>query len=153
VKMGDLLKNGGFKISDLNMKMPKLEHPSIESMVNLDAINRAMDETYRAEAEKEAKEEAYKEEHLRILKNIEENTKGLDNIVALLTSMTKQQEEVLELLKESLAISTSTDTQEAESKYRQVMGRITTVVEDVGTMQTLYGFANTIYKLYTNTVG
>jgi hypothetical protein len=149
--MEDLLKKNRLKTASLTM--PTYQLPSIEDMVDMKEMERLVDEMNQERTEKEAKEEAYKEEHLRLLKNIEQNTKGLDNIVSLLANITKQQDEVLEILKECLAISASAGKQEAESKYRHVMNKVNTVVEDFGTMQTLQGFANTVYQLFINTLG
>ncbi|MFJ8268518.1 hypothetical protein [Peribacillus asahii] len=92
-------------------------------------------------------------ESVALLRSINENTKGLDSVVDLLKNMSAQQEEVLELLKEVLAISASETEEVAEGKYRSVMKKITSTVEDVNTMQTLLGFAKTIYTMATTAAG
>lgn len=148
MKTGDFLKNQNLKV---NFKLPEID--LTHTRLNLAAIDEMVEEMNRDREEKEAKEEAYKTEQLRLLRDIAENTKGLDTVVSLLAHLSNQQDEVLNLLKECLAIGTATSKQEAESKYRQVMGKITTVVEDVSTIQTLCGFANTVYTMSTNLLG
>lgn len=67
----------------------------------------------------------YQNESLELLRSINENTKGLDVVVELLKTNNKQQEEVLSLITEILAISTGGREEVVESKYRSVMNKIT----------------------------
>src|SRR5690625_5112327 len=60
------------------------------------------------------------EEMLQTLKNIEANAVGLKEITILLNSNLEKQDEVLELLKDSLSISASKSKEEAESRWRKI---------------------------------
>jgi hypothetical protein len=94
------------------------------------------------------KKEAYDQEVLQTLKNIESNTVGLNEVIPLLSKSLGNQEEILNYLKEALSISASKTKEEAEGKWRTVMNKATQITTDVETIQKLHGFANTILKLF-----
>lgn len=121
-----------------------------KSLVHYPKPNPELERLLGGAREKNEAREQREIESVELLRSINENTKGLDSVVDLLKNMNSQQEEVLELLKEVLAISASETKEVAEGKYRTVMKKITTSVEDINTMQTLLGFAKTIYIMATS---
>jgi hypothetical protein len=131
----------GIKLNLHNMTKPLVHYPK---------PNPELERLLGGVREKNEAREQREIESVELLRSINENTKGLDSVVELLKNMNSQQEEVLELLKEVLAISTSETKEVAEGKYRTVMKKITTSVEDINTMQTLLGFAKTIYIMATS---
>ncbi|RFB11477.1 hypothetical protein DZB84_20655 [Bacillus sp. HNG] len=154
MKMDDLKKQlVGKQWSDIKIPEIKFDTTPMINTAALGQMNETIHQLYEAERIKRDKKEAYEQDVLRTLKNIEANTKGLDNVVSLLMNLKDQQDEVLDLLKEILAISTSPNLEAAESKYRQIMNKVNAGIEDFNTMQTLMGFANTIYQMYKGTLG
>lgn len=131
----------GIKLNLHNMTKPLVHYPK---------PNPELERLLGGVREKNEAREQREIESVELLRSINENTKGLDSVVELLKNMNGQQEEVLELLKEVLAISASETKEVAEGKYRTVMKKITTSVEDINTMQTLLGFAKTIYIMATS---
>ncbi|WP_134770004.1 hypothetical protein [Bacillus cereus] len=99
-------------------------------------------------AEQYREKEEYKQSVLKTLQNIEQNTGNLYQIVQLLHKQTDKQDTIIELLTEVLAISTSSTKEEAEGKYRSVMKKITTVTDDVETIQKLTGFAQMVFQMF-----
>lgn len=95
------------------------------------------------------REEKYKDEMLQTLKNIEANTTGLNEIVSLLSGSVEKQDEILEFLKDSLAIGASENREEAESKLRKMMNKATTLSTDIETIQKLSSFATTVFNMFT----
>lgn len=125
---------GGFNFSDIRDGIREGERIHREFIESMEVDN--------------SEEYEYRQEFLQTLKNIETNTAGLQDITLLLSKSLGNQEEILAYLTEALAISTSTTTEEAESKWRQLMNKASNLTADVETIQKLNGFANTIYKLF-----
>lgn len=137
-----------FKGIKLNVKPivpPTFEPPTISP-----ELEAALEEQWKEKELEKQRVIDYQNESLELLRSINENTKGLDVVVELLKTNNKQQEEVLGLITEILAISIGDTEEVVESTYRSVMNKITSTVEDVETIQTLLGFAKTIYFLATN---
>lgn len=99
-------------------------------------------------AEHHREKEEYKQSVLKTLQSIEQNTGNLYQIVQLLNTQADKQDTIIELLTEVLAISTSATKEEAEGKYRTVMKKITTVTDDVETIQKLTGFAQMVFQMF-----
>ncbi|MGF9853147.1 hypothetical protein ABHN09_16525 [Bacillus paramobilis] len=110
--------------------------------------NEMLNEIVTLQKEKEHQTEQYNQSVLQTLEKIEQNTGNLYQIVQLLNTQTDKQDTIIELLTEVLAISTSATKEEAEGKYRTVMKKITTVTEDVETIQKLTGFAQMIFQMF-----
>ncbi|MGQ7056861.1 hypothetical protein, partial [Bacillus cereus group sp. BceL245] len=110
--------------------------------------NEMLNEMITLQKEKEDRTEQYNQSVLRTLEKIEQNTGNLYQIVQLLNTQTDKQDTIIELLTEVLAISTSVTKEEAEGKYRSVMKKITTVTEDVETIQKLSGFAQMVFQMF-----
>ncbi|PFR27875.1 hypothetical protein COK19_09465 [Bacillus cereus] len=118
--------------------------PSMRELYEM-GINESIQEEI---AEQYREKEEYKQSVLKTLQNIEQNTGNLYQIVQLLHKQTDKQDTIIELLTEVLAISTSSTKEEAEGKYRSVMKKITTVTDDVETIQKLTGFAQMVFQMF-----
>jgi len=112
---------------------------------------REMDRTVQAiqkeRERKEANEEAYREETIRSLRAIEQNTANLYTIVDLISKSNEQQEELIAIITEVLSIATAKTKEEAESRYRKIMGKISTAIEDVETLGKVATFAASVWAL------
>lgn len=121
---------------------------------NMGDLNRRLNESMRVMHDFNALEKdekrRYEQETLQTLRNIESNTTGLNEITTLLSSNLGKQDELLELLKESLSISASNSREEAEGKWRKLMKKTNELTDDVDTIQKVQGFANTVYHLFIN---
>jgi DNA repair exonuclease SbcCD ATPase subunit len=152
-------------LSDIGTTLKKLQNiqlPKIEPLPILQPVDSGVYERMQAQIDQQVKElnesqeamrrkkEAYDQEVLQTLKNIENNTIGLNEVIPLLSKSVGNQEEILNYLKDSLSISASETKEEAESKWRAVMKQATLVTSDVETIQKLHGFANTILKMFLN---
>ena len=96
---------------------------------------------------KEASEEAFRQETIRSLNAIEQNTANLHTLIELINKNNEQQEELIALIAEVLSIAKAKTREEAESAYREVMGKITKTIEDVETVGKIAGFATTVWNL------
>lgn len=139
-------KFNGFNIKESkNFELP-------DSIRNMDVVKLQAEQAALL-TERRVKEEEHKAEMLKTLKNIEANTVGLNEIIPLLSGNLEKQEEVLDYLKEALAISASRDPKEAEGKYREMMSKASQLKTDIETVNKLSGFARTIYDLYLKMYG
>ncbi len=91
------------------------------------------------------------EQQLTVLKDIEQNTSIISNVVQLIQKDVANSAQNLELIKEALEIATSSSRAEAESKYEKLLGKINTTVTGVQDIQTLSSWAKVIYELFSNT--
>ncbi|EJS11220.1 hypothetical protein CQ058_21530 [Bacillus sp. MYb56] len=126
----------------------KTTNPLALKTVGKSITNEMLNEMITLQKEKEHRTEQYNQSVLRTLEKIEQNTGNLYQIVQLLNTQTDKQDTIIELLTEVLAISTSATKEEAEGKYRSVMKKITTVTEDVETIQKLSGFAQMVFQMF-----
>ena len=97
------------------------------------------------EANKNAKK--YQQESLQILRAIEQNTASLHMLVELISKNNDQQEELISIISEVLTVATAKTKNEAESKYRSVMEKITKTVKDVETMSKVVSYATTVWNI------
>lgn len=141
----DFLENAE-KVSDLLKKQPLSTAQFVNPMAQL---NREMEEqrnqVIRAAEEVRRKEAVYKDAVLSALQGIESNTGSLAQIVALLKTNNDKQEQLIALITEIMSIGKAENQEEADSKYRQVMKKVTEFEGDVSSIQTLIGMANTIF--------
>lgn len=149
-------KNSASKLGEMTFKFKDLQLPKIEPLnsgivrsLNEDLEQQLKEMNEQKEFERR-KKEAYDQEVLQTLKNIESNTVGLNEVIPLLSKSLDNQEDVLNYLKEALSISASKTKEEAEGKWRTVMNKAAQITTDVETIQKLHGFANTILKLFIN---
>lgn len=97
---------------------------------------------------KQEDNQRYKDDILQTLKGIEANTVGINEIVPLISNSIGKQDELLEFLKEALAISASETKEEAEHKWRKLLNKASQLTTDVETIQKLTGFTSTILRVY-----
>jgi len=148
--------------SDLGKKLEKLKGIDISKMVTpqydtsyitrqMEQRNREMEAVWDGIAEerqrKEAAEEAYRQETIRSLRAIEQNTANLYTLVDLINKSNDQQDELIAIIAEILTIAKATDKKEAESIYKKVMAKITQTVKDGETLAKVVGYATTVYEL------
>lgn len=126
----------GIEIPIVNVKIPDMSWQNRQ----LDAISRSM-------KAKREEEERYKEDTLNTLKNIEQNTGDISQLVSLLHKNSDKQIEILEVMSDIMAIGVSSTEEEAESKYRIVMTKITQTFEDADTMEKLLGYSKMVYHV------
>lgn len=110
-------------------------------------MERTMQAIQKERERKEANEEAYRQETIRSLRAIEQNTANLYTIVDLISKSNEQQEVLIEIITEVLSIAKSKTKEEAESKFRKVMDKITKTVEDGETLGKIGNFAITVWNL------
>lgn len=109
-----------------------------------------MKEIERLKEEELEREEEYKQQVLDALLGIEKNTANIAQLVTLIQSNNDKQDEIILLLKEVFEIGKAQNLEEAESKYRQIMRKISNFEGDVATVQSLTGFANTTFSALQN---
>jgi len=91
--------------------------------------------------DKVKQEDFYKEETLRLLNSIKNNTDSLTNIVDLITTSNEKQDEIIEIFNEFLQIATiKNDPDKARSLYKQVMGKIHDITNDGEVIMRLVNF-------------
>lgn len=130
---------------DFAINLDKIE--SRISSVNYDPLNSPhMRDVLAGMSEKQMKEEEYKKSILETLRGIEKNTASLAEISALIRENTEKQEEVFKIITEILAMNLLKEKEQAESTYRSLMKRISTIDTDVKTIQRLSSLANNIYN-------
>ena len=145
----------GFKFDPVNI--PKLDlssfQPNYSTMLaqQIAESNRQVEETMdaiQAERErKEANEEAYRQETIRSLHAIEQNTASLYVLVDLISKSNEQQDEIISIITEALTIAKAKSKSEAKSAYTKVMGRITQTIKDAETLAKIAGYATTVWQL------
>ena len=143
-----------FKPTGVNL--PHLDLSTTNHLTNSIAVSiaernsemeRTMQAVQREREHKEAIEEAYRQETVRSLSAIEQNTANLYTLVDLISKSNEQQEELIEIITEVLSIAKAKTKEEAESKFRKVMNRITKTVEDVDALGKIATFATTVWIL------
>ena len=126
---------------------------SLKKLAPRESINRSVpddmiktfEKLHRERIEKEARETAYAEEKLVLLRDISSSLKGLDDVVYLLSKSVNKQEETLELLTEIFSIGVSSDEETAHSRYQKVKSKINNAMSDVESAKKLVGLAKYIY--------
>lgn len=82
---------------------------------------------------------------LDTLKGIERNTGDIAQIITLLQTSSVHQEEVLHLLSEIQSIGASKNIEEADTKYREVMKKVSQLEEDANSIDTLIGYGRVVW--------
>lgn len=93
------------------------------------------------------KSQEYQQQSLETLKSINQNTANLYTLVDLISKSNEQQDEVIEIVSEILAIAKAKEKEEAESLLKKVMTKINGSVETADSMIKLVGWATTIYNM------
>ena len=109
--------------------------------------SRAMEAVQRERERKEAAEEAYRQETIRSLNAIEQNTANLYTLVDLISKSNEQQDEIISIIAEVLTIAKAKSQGEAKSVYTKVMGRITQTIKDAETLAKIAGYATAVWNL------
>lgn len=133
----------GFDISKLPTVQPNLDFIAEHSR----EMERTMQAVQRERERKEAAEVAYRQETIRSLRAIEQNTANLYTLVDLISKSNEQQDELIAIIAEILTIAKAKDKKEAESIYKKVMAKITQIVKDGETLAKVVGYATTVYEL------
>ena len=110
-------------------------------------IQSAMDAIQAERVRKEVAEVAYREESIRSLHAIEQNTANLYTLVDLISKSNEHQDELISIIAEVLTIAKAKSKGEAKSVYTKVMGRITQTIKDAETLAKLAVYATTIWQL------
>ena len=144
----------GFKFDPANM--PQIDLSTTNHLANSVAdsiatnqreMERTLQAVQRERERKEANEEAYQQETIRSLHAIEQNTANLYTLVDLISKSNEQQDELIAIIADILTIAKAKDKKEAESIYKNVMGKITQTVKDGETLAKLVGWATAVYEL------
>lgn len=98
----------------------------------------------RISAEEQRK---YNREQLSYLQQISENTASISALVDLVAINTEKQELIIDIITEILSIASSKTNEEAESKFKNIMKKITDSMENVETIQKLIMFTTTVYNI------
>lgn len=135
---------------ELGLKnMPSIKPLEINSEINkLVASSTADMKRMQDSLEASAREkQRYDQEVLNTLKQIEGNTANLTKLVNLIQASNHNQGEIIELVSELLALAKEKELEVVNSKYREIMNRITTFTNDAQTIATLTGFATMILNI------
>ena len=144
----------GFKFDLANM--PGIDLSTTNQLANSVAdsiaatqreMERSMQAVQRERERKEAAEAAYREETIRSLRAIEQNTANLYTLVDLISKSNEQQDELIEIIAEVLNIAKAKNQAEAKSVYTKVMGRITQTIKDAETLAKIAGYATAVWNL------
>ncbi|MDF1495820.1 hypothetical protein [Caproiciproducens sp. CPB-2] len=133
-----------------NIDFSKLAKPQLDlsfAQQQTQAIQSAMDAVQAERERKEANEEAYRQETIRSLRAIEQNTANLYTLVDLISKSNEQQDEIISIIAEVLTIAKAKSKGEAKSVYTRVMSRITQTIKDAETLAKLAGYATTVWQL------
>ncbi|WLR56506.1 hypothetical protein LC048_06265 [Mesobacillus subterraneus] len=135
---------------NFDFEMPKLAPlPTVERQTfDTSHLDEAMEEIALEKEEKEKKEQEYRESVISTLQGIEKNTALLAEMTLLLQKNNEKQDDMFELMVEILAIMKSSNQEEAESKYTEVMKKITTFTDNASTVQSLVNMAQTVFNAY-----
>lgn len=89
----------------------------------------------------------YQQQSLEMLKSINQNTANLYTLVDLISNSNDQQDEIIEIVSEILAIAKAKDKKEAESFLKRAMSKINDTVESTESIIKLVGWATAIYQI------
>lgn len=93
------------------------------------------------------KTQEYQQQSLEMLKSINQNTANLYTLVDLISNSNEQQDEIIEIVSEILAIAKAKDKKEAESFLKRAMSKINDTVESTESILKLVGWATAIYQI------
>lgn len=147
--MNNDVKPAGVNLAQLNLSTTNSHASSISNSIAKQnrEKERTMQAVQRERERKEAAEEAYRQETMRSLRAIEQNTANLYTLVDLISKSNDQQDELIAIIAEILTIAKAKDKKEAESIYKKVMAKITQTVKDGETLAKVVGYATTVYEL------
>ena len=146
--MSDGLKFDPANMPRINLSTNHLANSVADSIAaNQREMERSMQAVQRERERKEAAEAAYREETIRSLRAIEQNTANLYTLVDLISKSNEQQDELIEIIAEVLTIAKAKNQAEAKSVYTKVMGRITQTIKDAETLAKIAGYATTVWQL------
>jgi hypothetical protein len=134
----------------------KIRKPTIERRTSpapaIGESTRKMMENIRKnqQAEREYREEdlKYKQAMIKATQKIESNTALLPEMILLLQQNNERQEEILEIIKGISDIGQSSSPEEAESKYKKVMGKLIAFKDQTETFIFLKTMAISTYETY-----
>lgn len=98
----------------------------------------------------------YDSDVLETLKGIEKNTGDIARIIDLLQTSSANQGKILQLLSEIQSIAAAKNANEADTKYREVMKKVTQLEEDASSIDTLVGYSRVVWtgvKAYLKSSG
>lgn len=146
--MSDGLKFDPANMPRINLSTNHLANSVADSIAaNQREMERSMQAVQRERERKEAAEADYREETIRSLRAIEQNTANLYTLVDLINKSNEQQDELIAIIADILTIAKAKDKKEAESIYKKVMAKITQTVKDGETLAKVVGYATTVYEL------
>ena len=146
--MSDGLKFDPANMPRINLSTNHLANSVADSIAaNQRDMERSMQAVQRERERKEAAEAAYREETIRSLRAIEQNTANLYTLVDLISKSNEQQDELIEIIAEVLTIAKAKSQAEAKSVYTKVMGRITQTIKDAETLAKIAGYATAVWNL------
>ena len=135
-------------------KMEGLDFSKIDSITNYDLIKKRMQENIQKNDVDPIipdgyfeKSQEYQQQSLEMLKSINQNTANLYTLVELISKSNDQQDEVIEIIADILAIAKAKEKEEAESLLKRVMTKINDSVEVTDSIIKLVGWATTIYQM------
>lgn len=140
----------GLKFSPANLpRIATIETNNLASSIaeSQRIMDKAVRDLRREHELKEALETAYREETIRSLRAIEQNTANLHTLVDLISKSNEQQDELIAIIAEVLTIAKAKNQAEAKSVYTRVMGRITQTIKDAETLAKIAGYATTVWNL------
>lgn len=141
-QFGQLMeKFKGFDISKMTPVYPTMDYDFINQQMQDIEIDPIIPEGYFE------KSQEYQQQSLEMLKSINQNTANLYTLVDLISKSNEQQDEVIEIVSEILAIAKAKEKKEAESLLKKVMTKINDSVETADSMIKLVGWATTIYNM------
>jgi Fic family protein len=146
--MSDGLKFDPANMPRINLSTNHLANSVADSIAaNQRQMELSMQAVQRERERKEAEEAAYREETIRSLRAIEQNTANLYTLVDLISKSNEQQDELIEIIAEVLTIAKAKNQAEAKSVYTKVMGRITQTIKDAETLAKIAGYATAVWNL------
>ena len=146
--MSDGLKFDPANMPRINLSTNHLANSVADSIAaNQRQMELSMQAVQRERERKEAAEAAYREETIRSLRAIEQNTANLYTLVDLISKSNEQQDELIEIIAEVLTIAKAKNQAEAKSVYTKVMGRITQTIKDAETLAKIAGYATAVWNL------
>ncbi|MFS0655699.1 hypothetical protein [Bacillus sp. 179-C3.3 HS] len=151
--MSDFNKLFGQSIFPKNKFALDLPKPDLSHMEKVrDQLVLQNQQREEKEKQQERDEKEYREQMLLLLAGIEKNTAILKEISFLVRENNSKQEETFALLVEMLEVLKSTNQEEALSKYRKIMNKISNFNGDTETVKTLYNVGSTIYSMVNTLV-
>lgn len=127
--------------------LPKIDLSKFKDFsANIQAVNSSLNNSLALIADQNAlKHQRELESHEALLK-IAENTRGINELVALVRQGTEINKQTFELLQEIQTIMTAKTKEEAESIVRKVIDKANQANEDIGTIQSIISYGKMLIK-------